>query len=248
VSAMAERIYRYRGILKEDPHSRVFVPLADLLRQNGETEEAIALLESGLLRDPDHQSALVVLGCTLLQTGRQEHGVKVLQKVLELSPDNFVVLRTLAEHFLSIDGFTHAIPLLERLVDFEPEQTEWPKLLNDARERLVQDQDKPAEDDQSESLPAANRSVATMTLVDILVAQGYLDKALAALERMKQEDPDRADVQERLAQLKSGDLAPGAPSTEKKATAEDRLLTRHGQKEQFGEWIENFKSNQDPDA
>ncbi len=246
---MVERISRYRGILKEDPQSRVYVPLADLLRQHGETEEALVLLENGLVRDPNHKSAMVVLGCTLLQAGRQDHGVKVLQRVLELSPDNFVVLRILAEHFLTVDGFTHAIPLLERLVDFEPDQAEWPKLLNDARERLMQDQVRPAGDNPQESLPVANRSLATMTLVDILVAQGYLDKAQVALERMLEDEPGREDVQQRLAQLKSGDLAPGAPSAGNiEPSPEERLRHRTGQKEQFGEWIENFKANRDPDA
>lgn len=249
MSAKAERIARYRGILQEDPQSRVYVPLADLLRQHGETEEALVLLENGLVRDPGHQSAMVVLGCTLLQAGRQDHGVKVLQRVLELSPENFVVLRLLAEHFLSIDGFTHAIPLLERLVDYEPDQKEWAKLLTDARERLVQDHNNPAADPTDETVPSADQGMATMTLVDIMVSQGYLDKAMAALERMLQHNPDRPDVQERLAQLKSGDLAPRVLNAEsKEPTAKDRIMRRAGQKEQFGQWIEHFKSDRDSES
>lgn len=246
MSAMAERISRYRQILQEDPGSRVFVPLADLLRQHGETEEALVLLEEGLVRDPDHQSAMVVLGSTLLQAGRQDHGVKVLQRVLELSPENFVVLRLLAENFLSGDAFGEAIPLLERLVDYEPDQPEWAKLLNDARERLNQDHDKPVPEPGDGADLKSDQGLATMTLVDILVSQGYLDKALAALERMRQAQPERTDVQERLAQLQSGDLAPGSLTTpESESTANDVTSRRVGQKEQFGEWIENFKSDKD---
>ncbi len=249
MSAKLDRISRYREILKADPRSRVYVPLADLLQQHGETEEALVLLEEGLVRDPEHQSAMVVLGCTLLQAGRQEHGVKVLQRVLELSPENFVVLRILAEYFLAMDAFTHAIPLLERLVDFEPDQTQWANFLNDARDRLALDQAAPSETDDTESQPVSDQSLATMTLVDILVSQGYLDKAVVALQRMRDQDPDRVDVQERLAQLQSGVLAPASVQPpDNETSAEDRFRRRAGQKKQFGDWIESFKSDSDPSS
>lgn len=246
MSAMADRISRYRQILHENPHSRVYVPLADLLRQHGETEEALLLLEEGLVRDPEHQSAMVVLGSTLLQSGRHAHGVKVLQRVLELSPENCVVLRLLAEHFLATDAFTHATPMLERLVDFEPDRKEWGKLLGDARERLVSEASKTIEKPGQKASPAAEDSLATMTLVDIMVSQGYLDKAVAALERMQEKNPERADVQERLDQLRSGHLNTGAMSADnQELSSEDRLHRRVVQKEQFGSWIENFKSDKD---
>ena len=246
MSSMVDRISRYREILKREPHSRVYVPLADLLRQHGETEEALVLLEDGLVRDPEHQSALVVLGCTLLQAGRHEHGVKVLDKVLETGPDNFVVLRVLAEHFLATDDFVRAVPLLERLVGFEPDHAEWGKLLSDARERLVQGEEKSLEEPSQSQAKSSDQSLATMTLVDIMVSQGYLDKALAALERMKEAEPDRTDIQERLAQLQSGAFTPGAlKSAEEELSADEISRRRAGQKEQFGDWIENFKSDHD---
>ena len=143
MAEIAEKIARYRGIILKDPESRVYVPLADLLQQKGELEEALVLLEDGLSRNPDHLAAMVVLGRTLLVAGREDHGVKVLQRVLALNPDNFVVLKALSENFLHRDAFTHALPLLERLVEIEPEQLEWPKLLADARERMVAKSESP---------------------------------------------------------------------------------------------------------
>lgn len=257
MSSKVERIARYREILQKDPLSRVYVPLADLLRQHGETEEALVLLEAGLVRNPEHSSALVVLGNTLLQAGRYDHGVKVLEKVLEISPENFVVLRILVEHFLATDAYGQAVPLLERLADFEPDETEWAKLLSDARDQVVRAEDHAAPSAVSDSsdksdktvMPLGEQGMVTMTLVDILVSQGYLDKARAALERMKQDNPTRTDVQQRLDQLKSGDLTPGnLPAEEKKLSAEDEMRRRAGQKEQFGDWIENFKSDRGPSS
>ncbi len=265
-----ERISRYREILTREPQSRVYVPLADLLRQHGETEEALVLLEEGLVRNPEHQSALVVLGCTLLQAHRFDHGEKVLNRVLELSPDNFVVLRALAEHYLARDDFSRAVPMLEALVGFEPDHAEWEKMLNDARERLLQDKASV----QSAEVPASpeavnsesetenkkdpvsppkqktsDKTLATMTLVDIMVSQGYMDKALAALERMRDAEPHRSDIQERLTQLKSGAFSPGSLSASAgEPSAEEMARRRAGQKKQFGEWIENFKSDGGPSS
>ncbi len=249
---MADRIARYREILLEDPQSRIYVPLADLLLKNGELEEALILLEDGLSRNPGHQAAMVVLGQTLLQAGRQNHGVKVLQRVLDLSPDNFVVLRTLAENFLHRDAFTHALPLLEHLVEIEPEQLEWPKLLADARDRLASDADKQPPAEEVAPDDANGDGLATMTLVDIMVAQGYVDKALTALQRMHENNPDRQDVKQRMDQLKAGLGRPeepggvcGNPGKFELPTGETRVKMRESQKKQFGEWINKLKSDED---
>ncbi len=255
MAEVAERIARYRGILLDDPQSRIYVPLADLLQENGDLEEALVLLEEGLSRHPGHLSAMVVLGRTLLQAGRQDHGVKVLQRVLDLSPDNFIVLRTLAENFLQRDAFTHALPLLERLVEIEPEQTEWPKLLADARERMVTQSEKdPSAVEANSSLAETSEGdgLATLTLVDIMVAQGYVDKALTALQRMLENDPGREDVRERMVQLKAGlahhsegELGKGAYGNIGLPAGEARIIMRQSQKKQFGDWIDKLKSEED---
>ncbi len=281
---LAKQIARYRELLLKDPESRVYVPLADLLQQNGEFEEALVLLEDGLSRNPGHQAAMVVLGYTLLRAGRPDHGVKVLQRVLDLSPDNFVVLRALVKNFLLRDAFTHALPLLERLVELEPEQEEWPKLLGDVRERMAVGSKldrprttpstvpstKPSTKSSTKPLttpgpPATSPSsteqptvktnangLATMTLVDIMVAQGYLDKALNALKRMLEVHPDREDVILRISQLKESMAAPrdsGKKSVDNGKvefpTGEARIKMRQSQKKQFGDWIENFNHEED---
>jgi predicted Zn-dependent protease len=251
-----EKIARYRKLHSQDPQSRVYVPLADLLREKGEYEEALSLLENGLARNPGHQAAMVVLGRTLLQAGRRDHGVKILQRVLELSPDNFVVLRSLAECFVSKEEFAQARPLLERLTELEPEQPEWSKLLGDATERQLESESKipdPAGDQPSEESPMTpDEEFATMTLVDILVAQGYVDKALVALKRMRDIEPDRKAILDRIAELQGGLAEFGKksgphtnPQDEYPINKLERARIRANQKEQFGEWIEGLKSQED---
>ncbi|MCP4293465.1 MAG: tetratricopeptide repeat protein [bacterium] len=247
MSAVVEKIARYREILQSNPQSRVYVPLADLLQKTGDTDEALTLLEDGLSRNPDHQAAMVVLGRTLLQAGRQGHGIKVLQRVLDLSPDNFVVLRILVEDFLAKDEFVEALPLLERLTSLEPEHSEWQKLLGDVRQRMVPRPEK----NENANASLAGEGLATMTLVDIMVAQGYLDKALAALQRMTEADPTRKDVISKIEQIRSSmNRAPkktdkvDPSSGEDDLSAENRKQLRAAQKAKFNNWIGNQNNNQ----
>lgn len=246
-SLLTQKIDRFRQVLAAEPESRAYVPLADLLRQSGQYDEALVLLEEGLSRNPEHQSAMVVLGLTLLQAGRQDHGVKVLQRVLEMSPDNFVVLRTLSESFLERQAFTHAIPILERLADLEPDQKQWSEKLVEARDQLQSERTRQQKAETAENDPAPapinSQDFATLTLVDIMISQGYLDKALAALEKIEEREPGRAEVLERLERLRSGDMVGGPPSDNQKQEEASRAELRARQKEQFGGWIDRLKSD-----
>ena len=47
---------------KRAPDSRLFAPLADAYRKNGEVDMAIEILEKGIERIPDYASAHVILG------------------------------------------------------------------------------------------------------------------------------------------------------------------------------------------
>ena len=53
----------------------------------------------------------------------------------------------------------------------------------------------------SAAAAAGDSRLATVTLADIYVAQGYRDKAIAVLQTLLERDPDRQDILERLAIL-----------------------------------------------
>ena len=55
---MKAKIEWYREVLELEPGSKVFFPLARLLGQSGETQEAIRVLRMGLARHPEYIEAL----------------------------------------------------------------------------------------------------------------------------------------------------------------------------------------------
>ncbi|MEN8007830.1 MAG: tetratricopeptide repeat protein [Candidatus Krumholzibacteriota bacterium] len=227
--------------LSEDPHSRVFAPLADLLRQAGRGEDALDLLDDGLGRHPDYVSALVIKGRTLLDLGRIDQAREVLARVLELDGENFVVLRLMTEDARSRQAWDESIPLLEKLVVLDPDDERWPGALAEAKQFARRD--RPS--------VSTSSSFATMTLVEIYLAQGYRDKALEALEQMASREPDRPEIQRRITELKSaGPVAaaekgtaasPGAGAPEEPQLRPAARRTH--EKKQFADWINRIRQD-----
>lgn len=256
-----QRIARFRDRLTADPEAKVFAPLADLLRAEGRLEEALVILEEGLTVHPGYVSGRVVLGRTLLESGQSARAREVLQGVLETDPENLVVLSLLVEEASGRGAWSVARPHLELLSALDPER--WAQALLDLPA------EPPGPDPvESEIVPGADAdgvdpvdpSFATMTLVDIYLAQGYRGKARAALERILAREPDREDVAERLAQLGSesaplaGSLYPGAlgslsqedadlPPAEKRAR---KTARRTQDKQKFQDWLSKLREDERP--
>lgn len=242
-----EQIERLRKRLRAEPESKVFAPLADQLRRDGQLEEALGLLEDGLSRFPDYLTAMVILGQTLRDAGRVDHARKVLVRVLDLDPENFVALRLLALDAFEQDIWHLALPWLERLVRLEPEDPLWPEMLLKARLDAA---------DSGIALPSEapeEDGFATMTMVEIYIEQGYFAKALAALKLMQSQDPGRADVKARLAEVLGQLDAQGGPFANGQNSGRARLETgsrrkrgpektdkRIRDKQQFNEWINSI--------
>ncbi len=200
-----------------NPHSRTFAPLADLHRQRGELETAAELLEEGLTHHPDFVAALVILGRTRAEQGDGGAARAAWQRVMALDPDNVVALALLAADASERSAWLVAVQLYQRLVRLDPVDEEAVAQLREARARAAEEDSEgasrstaPASEAAPPALPteavsaaaaAGNSRLATVTLADIYVAQGYRDKAIAVLQTLLERDPDRQDILERLAIL-----------------------------------------------
>ena len=226
------------------PQSRLFAPLADLLRQVGRWDDALELLDEGLGRHPDYVSALVIKGRTLLDAGRMDQAREILTRVLGIDGENLVVLRLLTEDARSRQDWEASVPLLEKLVVLDPDDERWADALAEARGFA----------DGDVSAASSDASFATLTLVDIYLAQGYRDKALSALRQMEARDPDRQDIKDRLATILAegparppetpGDAEPPEPPPAPRRTdapAQGPNARRQNEKRQFEEWINRIR-------
>lgn len=242
---LEQKIELFSMRLASDPHSRLFAPLADLLRQAGRFEDSLELLDDGLGRHPKYVSALVIKGQALLESGRVDDARAVFGQVLTLDSENFVVLRLMTEDARSRQAWNEAVPLLEKLVVLDPDDERWVGALTDARKQLAGDP----------TPEPSGSSFSTMTLVDIYLAQGYRSRALDALREMAAREPGREDVQQRILEIQALDTAtaegppPGMPSLPQPASdpgsvrAQLKSEQRISEKKQFEEWISRIRQD-----
>ena len=84
------------------PESRIFAPLADACRKNGDVDRAIELCEAGLERYPDYASAHVILGKCFYDKGATERSRAEFERVIEIDPENTVAEKN--DQFLGVNN------------------------------------------------------------------------------------------------------------------------------------------------
>ena len=91
----AMEIDRLATQLAKDPHSKVFMPLAEEYGKVGMWQEAAGVLEDGLKFYPGFITAMVALGRAYDQMGQATKAKAILEESVKLSPENLRAHRTL---------------------------------------------------------------------------------------------------------------------------------------------------------
>ena len=91
----ALEIDRLATQLAKDPHSKVFMPLAEEYGKVGMWQEAAGVLEDGLKLYPGFITAMVALGRAYDHMGQATKAKAILEESVKLSPENLRAHRTL---------------------------------------------------------------------------------------------------------------------------------------------------------
>ena len=97
----ALEIDRLAAQLAKDPHSKVFMPLAEEYGKVGMWQEAAGVLEDGLKLYPGFITAMVALGRAYDHMGRATKAKAILEESVKLSPENLRAHRTLIKIYQS---------------------------------------------------------------------------------------------------------------------------------------------------
>ena len=106
-SANTGEIDRLALQLVKDPHSKVFMPLAEEYFKAGMWQEAAVVLEDGLKYYPGFITAMVALGRAYDQMGQSTKAKAILEEAVKLSPENLRAHRTLVKIYTA-QGITEA--------------------------------------------------------------------------------------------------------------------------------------------
>lgn len=93
----ALEIDRMATQLAKDPHSKVFMPLAEEYGKVGMWQEAAGVLEDGLKFYPGFITAMVALGRAYDHMGEATKAKAILEESVKLSPENLRAHRTLVK-------------------------------------------------------------------------------------------------------------------------------------------------------
>lgn len=106
---MNQRIDELRILLRDDPASRRFFLLGDLLRKAGEPDEASEILIGGLEHHPRYVAAWVSLGRIQLDKAQFSEAERSFARALELDPENAVAARLIGETAERVGEWVRAV-------------------------------------------------------------------------------------------------------------------------------------------
>jgi len=117
---MNYRIEQLRFLLREDPSSRVFYQLAELLRKEGQLSEAVEILRQGLDRHPRYLAAWVSLGRAQMGLESIVEAEGAFHRALDLDPQNAVAARMIGETAIALKDWPRATKALKLARELAP--------------------------------------------------------------------------------------------------------------------------------
>lgn len=116
----ADVVEKYQTLLRHNPHSQVFAPLADAYLERGLDLQAEELLTQGTQRHPLFTSGFVILGKVKLKLNKFSEAELALQKALELSPQNILAHQLLGDVYLSLRKPFEALKAFKMVLFLNP--------------------------------------------------------------------------------------------------------------------------------
>jgi tetratricopeptide (TPR) repeat protein len=153
----AERLAQLEERWRREPHSRVFLQLAEEHRRGGDLRRAAEVLEQGLAKHPGYVSALVLLGRCRLEAGDPPAAIESLERAVVHDPAQLVANKLLVEAYLATGRTAQARERIEfyRLFnDRDPEIDELERRI-DARVAAIATTPSPATREDLFDLPPA---------------------------------------------------------------------------------------------
>lgn len=96
----ADVIEKYQELMRHNPQSQVFAPLADAYLERGLDMQALELATLGTQRHPNFPAGFLVLGKIQLKLKKLKEAELSLQRAIELSPQNILAHQLLGDVYL----------------------------------------------------------------------------------------------------------------------------------------------------
>jgi predicted Zn-dependent protease len=212
------------------PDSSIFIQMAESLRLQGRSEEAIETLRKGLEKMPDSLPGRLLLGRCLLEKGLFAEARKELETVARGVEECLPVYKMLSQVYLEEKDVDKALEVLRKTLYFQTAEETAGKKVTPLEMGLLHRGPHPpfvtppslvtppapqASPAPPEPPPARDASppaqgdekagkaaIQTDTLAEIYIQQGHLDRALSVYQEILGKDPGNSAVKEKFEALK----------------------------------------------
>lgn len=234
--ALLGKMAGYIEMLVKDPHSTVFATLSDIYRTFGLHEEAVAVAQKGSEMLPSYVPGFIALGRALAEKGDPAGATEAYHRALALDPVNLAALTGLASSCLGCGQSEEALALLTRAQLIDPEDEVVRQLFLIVKKlatisspaftspssfvstslhlphEIVTDKKEPGE--RLAEVPLLP-PIATATLADIYIKQGFPEKALKVFSDLLEVNPGNREIRLRYQDLLQRiNVLPDSPSAE----------------------------------
>ena len=213
--ALLGKMAGYIEMLVKDPYSTAFAALSDIYRTFGLHDEAIAVAQKGCEMVPSYPPGFVALGRALAEHGDPAAASKAYRQALALDPVNLPALTGLASSCLGCGQNEEALELLTQAQSLDPGDKVVMQLFPVAKKLAAIPTSSPTvqntplivsevvEEEPSDPVvyAASLPPIATATLADIYIQQGFFERALKVFSGLLEEDPGNKEIRRRYDEL-----------------------------------------------
>jgi len=164
---------------RKNPESRLFFPLAEAYRNEGEHEQAIETYRQGLEHHPNYISARVGLSRALISVGKLDEARGELETVIGAVADNLMAQKLLAEIYQSQGNYQAALERYRDIQLFNPNDEEAESKIVELNKKLATG---PTLDQKDQGAETAIAAEADETLVFVEGSEETVSDRTALIE------------------------------------------------------------------
>jgi tetratricopeptide (TPR) repeat protein len=198
-------VEKYQTILRHNPMSQVFAPLADAYLERGLDLQAEELLQQGTQRHPLFTSGFVILGKAQLKLKKLEAAELSLKKALELSKQNILAYQLLGDVYLAQKKPFEALKAYKMVLFLNPYSAKAKQAIDrlETASALEFEEETFAMAKLSDLKKSDKNLNQLLQLVDAFLVRGEFEESQNLLEEIQKEHGDHPEVKSRLTRVQN---------------------------------------------
>ena len=110
----------YTKLHAKNPRTRIFAPLADLLRRQGDADKALSICQKGVRNFPEWPLGYVTLGMIFMDLKKQNLACQALERAIQLKPDTLLAHKLLGQIQLQQKNPSKSLKAWEMVLYLDP--------------------------------------------------------------------------------------------------------------------------------